>query len=241
MTRGDRFRRFRHLERPRQAGGAGPTDSTPGTEGRFGSLEERRAGAEAGPPVANGHLDRFRPAPEPMLDLAPGVADGELPFVRCAACQMDHSRAAAICAHCGADLGTEEQRAFNARLAEERRAQGAVEAAQVAELERAQRAAIDEAAKAKRAMAEALAREVGDAERRRLDAEGLGGFGSAPRGWGSGGRGWGSLGSGAGWRGGGAGGRWGTLGRGALGVLGVLGWILMMILRALLRGRIRRW
>jgi hypothetical protein len=138
---------------------------------------------------------------------------------------MDHNRAAALCSNCGADLRTEEQRAFNARLAEERRAQGVVEAAQVAELERAQREAAEDAAKAKRAMAETLAREVGDAERRRLDAEGLGGFGSPPRGWGS--EGWGG------------GGRWGR-GHGWGAGFGLIGWIVAMILRFLFRGR-GRW
>lgn len=238
----DRYKRFRHLERPRQPGEAGARDQSPGTEGRFESLEERKPPDAAAPTharVAEGHLDRFRPAAERELDVAPSVED-ELPFIRCASCQMDHNRAATRCSHCGADLGTGEQRAFNARLAEERRAQAAVEAAQVAELERARREAGDEAARAKRAYAETLAREVGDQERRRLDAEGLGGFGSAPRGgWGGGG--WGSSGAGTGWGSTGAGGRWGMLGRGALGVLGVLGWILMMVFRALMRGRIRRW
>jgi hypothetical protein len=77
-------------------------------------------------------------------------------------------------------------------------------------------------------MAETLAREVGDAERRRLDAEGLGGFGSAPRGsWG----GWGSDWDGTGW-----GGSWG---RGRHGALGLGGWIVALLLRFLFGGR--RW
>jgi hypothetical protein len=230
---GDKLRRFRHLERPRQAGSAGHPDQSPDTQGRFGALEERK-GAGPGPAqVAGGHLDRFRPAPERPLEVAEAPA-GELPFIRCASCQMDHNRSAAFCANCGADLRTEEQRAFNARLAEERRVQGIAEAAQVAELERAQREAGEEAARAKLAYAETLAREVGNAERRRLDAEGLGGFGPAPRGgWGSGG--WGG---GTGWGNTGAGGRWGAVGRGAL---GVLGWILMLLFRFLLSGRRRRW
>lgn len=232
----DRYKRFRHLERPRQPGEAGARDQSPGTEGRFEALEERKLPDAAAPDhagVAEGHLDRFRPAAERELDVAPPV-EGELPFIRCASCQMDHNRAATRCSHCGADLGTGEQRAFNARLAEERRAQAAVEAAQVAELERARREAGDEAAKAKRAYAETLAREVGDQERRRLDAEGLGGFGSAPRGgWGSGS--WGDPGwGGGGWGGGGWGGGSGW-GRG----FGLLGWIVALLLRFLFGGR--RW
>jgi hypothetical protein len=224
----DRFQRFRHLERPRQPGTDDDRDPTPGTQQRFGALEERKAGEAAPARVADGHLDRFRPAAERPLEVAQAV-EGELPFIRCAACQMDHNRAAALCSNCGADLRTEEQRAFNARLAEERRAQGVVEAAQVAELERAQREAAEDAAKAKRAMAETLAREVGDAERRRLDAEGLGGFGSAPRG------GW-DDGWGGGW---GGGSRWGR-GHGWGAGFGLIGWLVAMILRFLFRGR-GRW
>jgi hypothetical protein len=225
----DRFKRFRHLERPRQPGEAGARDQSPGTTERFESLEERKPAGAPGP-VSEGHLDRFRPAAERPLEIA-AAEPGELPFIRCAACQMDHNRAAALCANCGADLRTEEQRAFNARLAVERAAQASVEAAQVAELERAQAEAGAEAARAKRQMAETLAREVGDAERRRLDAEGLGGFGSAPRGgWGGG---WGSGWEGDGW-GSGWGGRWGRAGH------GVLGWIVALLLRFLFSGR-RRW
>jgi len=228
----DRFRRFRHLERPRQPGAGDGHDPGAGPGRRFGALEERREEDGAPSPVAAGHLDRFRPAAERPLELAPS-AEGELPFVRCASCRMDHNRSAAFCANCGADLRTEEQRAFNAQLAEERRAQGAVEASQAAEFERAQREAADEAARAKRGMAETLAREVGDAERRRLDAGGLGGFGSPPSGWGSGG--WGDgWGDGWGW---GGGRRWG---RGHVwGGFGLIGWLLAMILRVLFgrRGR----
>lgn len=225
----DRFKRFRHLERPRT--GAEPDAREPGAEGRFAALEERKGGAEA-TGVAGGHLDRFRPAAERPLETAPAEAPGELPFIRCASCQMDHNRAASFCTNCGADLRTEEQRGFNARLAAERSAQAAVEAQQIGELERAQREAGDEAARAKRQMAETLAREVGDAERRRLDAEGLGGFGSAPRG------GWGG-----GWDAGWGGGGWGRghgWGRGGQGALGLVGWIVALILRLLFGGR-HRW
>jgi hypothetical protein len=218
----DKFNRFRHLERPRAPGGPAPRDQSPGTEQRFEALERQREGG-GDPRVAGGHLERFRPAAERPLEVAPAPAD-ELPFIRCASCQMDHNRTATACSNCGADLGTEAQRAFNARLAAERRAQGAIEAAQVAELERGRREAEDEAAKAKRAMAETLARDVGEAERRRLDAEGFGGFGSAPRGaWGWGSRGWDEP----GW---GAGHRWG---RG----FGLVGWLLATLLRALFRRR----
>lgn len=223
----DRYQRFRHLERARPDG-AGPAsrDQTPGTEGRFEALEERADPGADAKRVADGHLDRFRPAPARALDVAP-TAEGELPFLRCASCQTDHNRSATSCSNCGADLRTGEQRAFNARLAEERREQSAVEAAQLAERERARSEADDDDAKARRAMAEALAREVGDAERRRLDAEGLGGFGSPPRrgGWGSGS-----------WDDPDGGGRWGS---GRHGAIGLGGWIVSLILRLLFGGR--RW
>jgi hypothetical protein len=222
----DRHKRFRHLERPRTPGEPGAKDQGgAATGGRFGALEERRpaeAPAEGG--VASGHLDRFRPAAERPLEVAPAQEEGALPFIRCASCQMDHNRAAAFCNHCGADLRTEVQRAFNASLAAERRAQSATEAAEVEAYRRGRAEAESEAAKARRAMGELMAREVGNAERRRLDAEGLGGgFGGVglptEGGWQSGG------GARTGWQ----------------RVLWVAGWILLAILRALVRPRWRRW
>jgi hypothetical protein len=218
----DRFRRFRHLERPRAAGSGGDADApAPRTEAgaRFEALEGRRAAPEAS--VADGHLDRFRPAAERPIEIAPTSAD-ELPFVRCAACQMDHHRGAASCTQCGADLGTDAQRAFNAGLAVERRAAAAREALASEAYRRGRAEADEEVARAKREMGELLAREVGNAERRRLDAEGLGGFGGLG-GWGSGGdrSSWGDA---TGWR------------RG----LGIAGWILLGVLRVLFRPR-RRW
>jgi hypothetical protein len=180
----DRFQRFRHLERPRTDRAGAPADASPGTEERFEALEERTPGdlPDAG---SEGQLDRFRPAAERPLELAT-TTEGELPFIRCARCQTDHNRSVSVCANCGADLQTAEQRAFNAKLAAERRAQATVELAQTAELELARRESDEAVVRAKQAMGEALAREVGDAERRRLDAEGLGDFGAPPGrgGWG---------------------------------------------------------
>jgi len=217
----DRYTRFRHLERPRTADEAGARDGRAGTEGRFGALEERKP-QESAAGVASGHLDRFRPAAERPLEVAL-PAEGELPFIRCASCQMDHNRAAAFCTNCGADLRTEVQRAFNAALAGERRAQSAQETAEVEAFRRGRAEAEVEAAEAKRAMAESLAREVGDAERRRLDGE-MGGFGRAPGGWGSG---WEGTGWGGGWG-------WGRR-RGP----GLIGWLLFGLLRLLFGGRWR--
>jgi hypothetical protein len=181
----DRRRRFAQIERPR-APGAGPPDASPGTDGRFGALEEpaatpapRAAPATpaAGPldgpaagSVARGHTDRFRPAAERPLEVD-DRAPASQPFVRCARCETDSSRYAARCSTCGEPLDTDEQRAFNERLWAGRRAQAEAEAvdqaAREAALEQARR---DEAA-ARRALAEGMAREVGDRERRRLEGE----------------------------------------------------------------------
>ena len=87
-------------------------------------------------------------------------------------CGMDHDVFATECTGCGASLDTEPQRAFNERLWAARQEEAAREAA--AEAERA-RAAGRRRGRARglaaRAMGEALAREVGARERRRLDAE----------------------------------------------------------------------
>jgi len=211
----DRRRRFSQIERPRAAGGDAP-DLSPGTDDRFGAVQGPGAAPapDAAPAVARGHTDRFRPAAERPLEVE-ARADAAQPFVRCARCETDSSRFAARCTTCGEPLDTDEQRAFNERLWAERRAAAEAEAAARAEREAAlEQARVDEAA-ARRGMAEALAREVGAAERRRLEGGGLGepdfGPGGGGRwgggGWGSGGGGWGS---GGGWSGGSwGGGGWG--------------------------------
>jgi len=211
----DRRRRFSQIERPRAAGGE-HHDPTPDTGARFGALGEppraappEPAAAEpppadplAGPPglpVARGHTDRFRPAAERPLEVEDRTAASQ-PFVRCARCETDSSRFAARCTTCGEPLDTDQQRAFNERLWSERRAVADAEEAARA----ARQAALDEAqaqeSVARRALAEDMARSVGEMERRRLDGAVYGEptFGPPSERWGEGprwgrGSGWGTI------------------------------------------------
>jgi hypothetical protein len=102
-------------------------------------------------------------------------AEGQQPFIRCGRCETDNALFAVRCTTCGAELHTDAQRAFNERLWQGRRADAAAEAAAGAERRAQQEAAAVEAAQARRASAEAMAREVGERERRRLEGEGFGG------------------------------------------------------------------
>jgi hypothetical protein len=165
--------RFRRLERPRAAGPDG-APASPAPDARIEAVRGPGEAVAPGPAEAGaaGHLDRFRPAPERGLELEPD--DDAQPFLRCAACETDNFRRAASCTTCAADLTTEPQRLFNQRLWAARQAEAAAEAEAIAarkSLLEADR--VDEGALRRRA-AEALAREVGDAERRRLEREGFG-------------------------------------------------------------------
>ncbi|ACL63671.1 conserved hypothetical protein [Anaeromyxobacter dehalogenans 2CP-1] len=168
-----RLRRFLHLERPRD--GAPAPDPAPGTAdraARFGAVQ-RPGVAPAETPATGARLERFGAEPEPALQLLdPG---DRLPFTRCLRCGMDGHALAVECAGCGAALDTPEQRAADERLRVERARQAEVEARAAAA--RREALAREEAGEAgsRRALAEALAREVGERERRRLEAEGLGG------------------------------------------------------------------
>jgi hypothetical protein len=104
-----RLTRFLRLERPRAPGADAPKLAN---EERFGIdedaeirrlREERRKQFESGVETLEEHPDAQ-------------------PFVRCAVCEADNSRYALRCTNCGANLNTPEQRAFNARLWEARRA-----------------------------------------------------------------------------------------------------------------------
>ncbi len=168
------YDRFRRLERPRTAGpDQAPAPSGTGT--RIEAVEGPGPGAPAGAEeaVSGGELGRFRAPPERSLELDRPGGDVQ-PFLRCATCETDNARTAALCTTCGADLDTEPQRRFNQRFWAARQAEAAAEAgagaARRAELERE----AVEAAALRRQAAEALAREVGDSERRRLDGEGFG-------------------------------------------------------------------
>ena len=181
--------RFRRLERPRTTE-PGEAAAPSGTGTRIEAV--RGPGQDPAPPApaeadpgASGHLDRFRPPAERGLELDLSDHDRQ-PFLRCAGCETDNFRAAARCTTCGADLDTEPQRAFNQRFWTGRKAEAAAEA----EASAARRTLLDEEqariAVLRREGAELMARQVGDAERRRLEREGFTpgwGGGSSPLDW----------------------------------------------------------
>jgi hypothetical protein len=169
-----RYDRFRRLERPRAAG----PDQAPapdGTDARIEAVEgpEPAATSGGGDPASGGDLERFRAAPERALELdRPGPETQ--PFLRCAACETDNFRTAARCTTCAADLETEPQRLFNRRLWAARQAEAAAEARTSAERKAQLDLQVAADAEQRRQAAETMAREVGEAERRRLDGEGYG-------------------------------------------------------------------
>jgi hypothetical protein len=118
--------------------------------------------------------------PEPEIEIADPPIGARRPFTRCMRCGAENGAFAVRCAGCDADLDTAAQRAFDERLwerreEEQRRAEAALE-------ERRRLAGRSEAeeARARRELAETMAREVGEQERRRLHRDGWGG------GWGGG-------------------------------------------------------
>ena len=204
----DRRRRFLQIERPRGPGGPDPAPADGGVERRFGAPGHpptrpaapppAAAPAPAPAPVPSGHVDRFRAAAEVPLEVADRDVEHQ-PFVRCCRCETDNTLYALRCTTCGAELHGDEQRTFNERLWEARRAQAGVEAQAEAERRANLEAAAQEAAEARRAMGESLARQVGEVERRRLAGEPAWGPGADA---GSGGSGWGTTGVGDGLSGG---------------------------------------
>ena len=170
-----RFDRFDHLERRRVARDdpAAPPSSSPRAD-RFEAVERPATAPGATPaprltPATGARLERFGPEPDPVLELAD--VDGQQPFTRCAHCATDSHAFATACSGCGARLDTEDQRAFNERLWASRQAEAArEEAASAARRALQARDDVDEA-RARRALAEEMAREVGERERRRLDAD----------------------------------------------------------------------
>jgi len=170
----DRIRRFERLERPRREGPDGEErpSAAERIEGVEGELARSRAPAEGAPPTSAG--ERFAPPRERPPDVAAPDA-GDQPFIRCQRCEADSSRYATRCANCGEDLRTEAQVAFNRGLWEERRRERGRLEAEAAGREATREAAEAEEALARRRAAEEMAREVGERERARLEAEGLGG------------------------------------------------------------------
>jgi len=180
MASDGRLRRFLHLERARPAGPIaepGRERSDP-TEERIEAMERPRRPAGAAPhPRSGASLERFGPEPEPTLELV--EADGRRPFIRCRRCGMDSNVFATACQGCGVSLDTPEQHDFDERFWTARQAMAEREARQEAERGELKARAEAEDARARRAMGEAIAREVGESERRRLD----GWTGRAGGGW----------------------------------------------------------
>ncbi|MFL5302239.1 MAG: hypothetical protein ACJ79R_18065 [Anaeromyxobacteraceae bacterium] len=170
--------------RPERSAAGAESKGPGGSASGAGSLRERPPashllnGGSAPEPPPTPSASRFRDPPRSTgleLDLAP---DDEQPFRRCCRCEVDSGRFASACPNCGADLHSDEQRVFNERLWAERRRETADIDRENAERREAARRAEEEGARAQRAAAEALAREVGDRERRRLERDGWGAGGT---------------------------------------------------------------
>ena len=163
--------RFRRIERSRREAPAPAAD--PEVAERIEGLE--RPGTPPPVPAASGaDLDRFAPPAPAPVELLP-ADEARRPFTRCMRCGMDHNAFATECTGCGASLDTPAQREFNERLWRERQAERAEEARREAEREAARGAETGALAASRRAMGEAIAREVGERERQRLEREDLGG------------------------------------------------------------------
>jgi hypothetical protein len=185
----DRLGRFRHLEGPRAEREPSEAAAPSAHAGRFEGVERPAGGAPVAAPRTGARLERFGPDADPVLELVD--TDGRRPFTRCLRCGMDSNVLATECPGCAARLDTEAQRAFDERFWAARQAEAAREAAAEAERRAIQERALAEDARARRALGETLAREVGAQERRRLDA-------AEGRPWGGlGGRTWGGGWSGA--------------------------------------------
>ena len=170
MGASDRLSRFLHLERARPGRPDGPAarSAEAATEERIAAVErpgDRPAGADR--PRTGASLERFGPEPDPGIELV--EADGRRPFIRCRRCSMDNNVFATACQGCGLSLDTAEQREFDERFFAAREAEGERERRAQAEREELRARAEAEEARTLRAMGEAIAREVGESERRRLD------------------------------------------------------------------------
>ena len=150
-----RLRRFENLERARSEA-RGRAADRPELADRFGV---DRAGPTAGPAGSADPIPhRFEAEEDPASSLRVRDIDDGQPFVRCAFCRADGHVASLACSHCGADLTTPEQRAYNEALWRKQLAERAEEQAQVAKLEAARAAAEREAAEVHREFDEILRR-----------------------------------------------------------------------------------
>jgi hypothetical protein len=174
----ERLRRFLNLERPRRQG----AEPVPPLSGRRFEDVEAPDGDPQEPTVPAEATDRFREPRERPLEVAEERQDRQ-PFRRCARCETDNSLYAAACQNCQADLGTDEQRIFNERLWAHRREEAAREQAVLAERDRERERLAAEEFRARRVLAEEMARREGDRVRDRFDEDT---WGRDRRGWGYG-------------------------------------------------------
>ena len=165
-----RLARFLQLERGRRARDEKVNPSSRERSARFDALEPQGA---TPPDVrsAPAHLARFDAPAEGDL-LVQERREQDAPFVRCVLCQVDSGQFARRCDGCGADFDTPEQRAFNERVWEERRAQRAAELAHDRLMQQARDRDIAEAAAERRVYYEELARTVGWETRKRIADDG---------------------------------------------------------------------
>jgi hypothetical protein len=148
------------------------------------------AAASPASPLVSEELERLRL--ERLRRYASGVelaetSDDEQPFRRCALCETDSNRAATRCQNCGADLTTDQQRDFNARLWTHRREELAREKEELARLHGPHGPSEGQSgAEGTRALGQALARHVAIEERARLsylEDPPVGGLWWKPPGW----------------------------------------------------------
>ncbi len=162
------LRRFAKIERERPARAA-ETDAGPSERSRFEALQtEAPTPADASPSGAA--LGRFEAPQSRPLTLHEKRAE-DASFTRCAACEADNSRYVNVCAHCGEPLDTPEQRAFNEALWAQRREAQLAEEAQQKVVAAARTQELEEAARAKRAYYESLARQVRAETEARLEGD----------------------------------------------------------------------
>ena len=147
--------RFQRLERARPEHGS----ARHRTGERFQALEPEAPLPE----LRSAPLQRFTPAVEPLLELAPR-SDAQ-PFVRCPSCRVDSPAGTRRC-RCGAVLDTVEAVAFNAELWDRYRRDEAEDARQ----RRASGSEVEgseELHRRRQALGEEIAREISARERRR--------------------------------------------------------------------------
>jgi len=145
--------RFHRLERSRRAGE--PARATTGE--RFRAIEPLTPLPES----RGGDLARFAPLAEPAIQLQPH-SDAQ-PFVRCPACGVDSPLGARRCA-CGTALDTLEAVAFNTALWDRHREEVSAHEAERARLRDHELADARKLQDERRALGEALAREIAERE-----------------------------------------------------------------------------